>query len=181
MAKLIKLGIYNQNFKYIIFSICCGLFNNTLSGINYYNSFEPLILFNSETQNKYSSHNLIHQIFNYFAIFLFSIYFSKHNEIKLSPKEKSFLSRQKMRISKNKSFHITMEKYSEVSKPYLWFIIFLLVLFEYLIDKYNCTFSHLDFWMIELIIISFLCLKILKIPVYKHQKFVLFLIYFLLY
>ena len=174
MAKLIKLGIYNKNFKYIIFAICCGLFNNALPGMNYYNSFKPLILFNTKTLIEYSNHKHIHQTFNYFGIFLLSIYFSKNNEIKLSPKEKSFLSRQKMRISKNKSFHITMEKYSEVSKPYLWFIIFLLVLFEQLIEKYNCIFSHLDFWMIELMIISFLCLKFLKIPIYKHQKLVLF-------
>jgi hypothetical protein len=173
MFKFFKLGVYNTNYKYIILSICCGLFNNTLSQINYYTAFQSLRLFPTEMQEKYSSHNLIHQIFNYLGLFLFSFYFSKKNGFQLTQKEKALLSKQQIRITENKSIHIIQEKYSEVSKKYLWLIIFLLVLFEQLIDKYNCILSHLDFWMIELIIISFLCSKILKIPIYKHQKFVL--------
>ena len=172
MFKFFKLGVYNTNYKYIILSICCGLFNNTLSQINYYTAFQSLRLFPTEMQEKYSSHNLIHQIFNYLGLFLFSFYFSKKNGFQLTQKEKALLSKQQIRVTENKSIHIIQEKYSEVSKKYLWLIIFLLVLFEQLIDKYNCILSHLDFWMIELIIISFLCSKILKIPIYKHQKFV---------
>jgi hypothetical protein len=173
MVKFFKFGIYNTNYKYIILSICCGLFNNTLSQINYYTAFESLRLFPTEEQAKYSSHNLIHQIFNYLGIFFFSIYFSKKNEIQLTQKEMDLFSKQQIRISENQSLHIKKEKYSEVSKQYLGLIVFLLVLFEQIIDKYNCILSHLDFWMIELIIISFLSSKILKKPIYKHQKFVL--------
>ena len=44
---------------------------------------------------------------------------------------------------------------------------------EQTIEKYNCTLSHLDFWMLELIIISYLNAKIFKKQIYNHQKFVL--------
>ena len=45
---------------------------------------------------------------------------------------------------------------------------------EQIIDKYNCTLSHLDFWMIELMIITYLCSKKLHSEIYKHQKLVLY-------
>ena len=63
MANLITLGIYNKNYKYIIFSIICGLFNNTLTEINYYTAFQPFILIHTEIQKQFSSHSLIHYIF----------------------------------------------------------------------------------------------------------------------
>ena len=49
-----------------------------------------------------------------------------------------------------------------------------MVLMEQLLEKYNCTFSHLDFWMIEIIIISYITSKIFKKEIYQHQKFVLY-------
>ena len=77
MAKLIKLGIYNKNFKYIIFAICCGLFNNALPGMNYYNSFKPLILFNTKTLIEYSNHKHIHQHLIILVFFFYQFIFRK--------------------------------------------------------------------------------------------------------
>ena len=45
---------------------------------------------------------------------------------------------------------------------------------EQVIDKYNCTLSHLDFWMIELMIITYIYSKKLHSEIYKHQKLVLY-------
>ena len=49
-----------------------------------------------------------------------------------------------------------------------------MVLMEQLLEKYNCTLSHLDFWMIELIIISYINSKIFEKEIYLHQKLVLY-------
>ena len=43
-----------------------------------------------------------------------------------------------------------------------------------MIEKYNCTISHLDFWMFELIIISYLNANLYKMKIYRHHKFVIF-------
>ena len=172
MAK-IGFGNYNKNYIYIIMAICCGLFNNTLSQINYYTAFEPLRLFPTEGQEKFSNHILIHQILYYFGTFIISIIFSK-SENRESKKENSNVVKRETKGSKNKYIYIGMEEYLKISSINVWVVMLLWVLIEQVIEKYNCIFSHLDFWMIELMIISYLCSKILKIQTYKHQKFVLY-------
>ena len=170
---LIGFGNYNKNYIYIVLAICCGLFNNTLSQINYYTAFQPLRLLPTEDQEKYSNHGLIHQIFYYFGTFIISIIFSK-SEIGESKKEKSKIKKKESKDSKDKYIYIGMEEYLKISSMNVWLVMFLWVLIEQVIEKYNCIFSHLDFWMIELMIISYLSSKILKIQTYKHQKFVLY-------
>ena len=173
MAKLIGLGFYNKNYIYIILAISCGLFNNALSLINYYSAFEPLRLFPTKAQSEYSSHGLIHQIFYYFGTFIISYFISKFKNRPSKIEQNNKIAREETSSSKDKLIYIGMEQYLKISNMYVWSIMFLWVLIEQVIEKYNCTFSHLDFWMIELIIISYLSSKILKIQIYKHQKFVL--------
>ena len=55
------------------------------------------------------------------------------------------------------------------------FIIFLWICEEELLSYYGEIMMLLDFWMLELIIISFFMIKILNIKLYKHQKLMLFL------
>ena len=167
MSKYLGFGYYNSNYKYIILYIFFRLFNNSLSGINYYSAFVSIKLFSTDTQNKFSNHGLIHLIFYHFGTFILSIIFSRY-ENRLSIEDPKYEEEQKILIEAE-------NKETKTSFSYFLFIIFLWILTEFLLDKYGSTLCHLDFWMIELIIISYLSSKIIKIEIYNHQKLVLFL------
>ena len=68
----------------------------------------------------------------------------------------------------SKTSYLRIQNYSKNSNLEFLIIIFLMVLMEQLLEKYNCTLSHLDFWMIELIIISYINSKIFKKEIYLH-------------
>ena len=167
MSKYLGFGYYNSNYKYIILYIFFRLFNNSLSGINYYSAFVSIKLFSTDTQNKFSNHGLVHLIFNHFGTFILSIIFSRY-ENRIYIGDPKYEEEQKILIEAG-------NKETKTSFSYFLFIIFLWILTEFLLDKYGSTLCHLDFWMIELIIISYLSSKIIKTEIYDHQKLVLFL------
>ena len=179
-------GVINKNYKYILLALFFGVLNNSIEGINYYNTFETLRLVPSKTQVEYSSHFLIRQVFYYFGTFIISLIF-KIYESRKNIKKKFYVNNRNSIDSSETNYSGATDKsgsqilliynglkdYSKISIAYFLFIIFLWVLIEQIIEKYNRTLSHLDFWMFELIIISLLCAKMFKIEIYSHQKFVL--------
>ena len=170
MKKFISFGNLNRNYKYILFAILFRLFNNSLSQINYYTAFEPLRLIPTDIQKEYSNHGIIRQIFYYLGTFIIAFIFSKIKDKK---------TQEESNKARNRGVTITLiyteiQYDSKTSFFELLFMIFLMVLMEQLLEKYNNTFSHLDFWMIEIIIISYITSKLLKKEIYKHQKFVLY-------
>ena len=58
---------------------------------------------------------------------------------------------------------------------FLFIIILIWVINEQILTYDNAIFMHLDFWMLELIIITFFMKKILNLKIYSHQKLVLYL------
>ena len=182
-------AVINKNYKYILLALFFGVLNNSIEGINYYNTFETLRLVPSETQADYSSHFLIRHVFYYFGTFIISFLFTKYEskknrKLRLSKINKNIIeatnSENTMPGAANNRdgsqiifIHRGLRDYSTISFTYFLFIIFLWVLIEQIIEKYNRTLSHLDFWMFELIIISFLNAKMSKLQIYSHQKFVL--------
>ena len=87
MAKCISCGGCNKYFIYIFLSIIFKIFNDSLYGFNYIDSFEEVKIFDSPTQDYLSWHNLIHQIFGYIGTTIISIIFYKY-EVNVSKKEK---------------------------------------------------------------------------------------------
>ena len=61
-------------------------------------------------------------------------------------------------------------EFSEKSKYIIFATIILYVSLEQLKIIFKKFFIHLDFWMVELYILSLLNLKIFKIQIYSHQK-----------
>ena len=107
MGKYISLGKYNKNFKYIILYIIIALFNNSLSGINYYTGFNELRLIDN---NKFSKFSIIHQIFScYLGTFLLSaiFYIFENQKIKKVPNKSDDNSIDSSR-SRNPSSHIIL-------------------------------------------------------------------------
>ena len=181
MASCISIGNYNKNYIYIILYIIIALSNNSLYGINYYVAFNELKIF---PDYKFSQFSFIRQIFStYFGTFILAFIFSIYERKKYhdsSDKNKS--NKDEKESSRNPSSYIMLihedgkekEKKKIAVFPILA-IVFGWILEEQLIEKYNCTISHLDFWMLELIVICYLNSKIFKLEIYKHQKFVLLL------
>ena len=172
MAKCIELGTYNNNYKYILLTILFNLFNESLNSINYYSAFNSLKLFPTNAQEKYPSHKLIHQITGFFGIFIISTISSNINRSRISHVEETPLILEEGSNSSSKEQ--LNNKNPVILKLYFYLIIFVWIIIEQAIEKYNRTFCHLEFWMIELGIISYLCSKKLNIVIYKHQKLVLY-------
>ena len=172
MAKCIELGTYNNSYKYILLTILFTLFNESLNSINYYSAFNSLKLFPTEAQEKYPSHKLVHQITGFLGIFIMSTISSNINRSRVSHVEEadSILEVESNCSSKEQPNN----QNPVILKLYFYLIIFVWIIIEQAIEKYNRTFCHLEFWMIELGIISYLCSKKLNIVIYKHQKLVLY-------
>ena len=177
MGKCLNCLEYTKHYKYIWIAILFGLLNNCLSGMNYYDIFEEIKIINTDEQKEFKTHGLIHQIFNYFGTFLISLFILLNQQKKLfkkKPKSKKIEKIANKLATKISLIHYKAEQNYQVNIFSFLIIIFSLVLLDQVIEKYNSTISHLDFWMIELIIISYLNSKLFKMQIYRHQKFVLF-------
>ena len=163
MSKYISLGEIKKSHSLIILTVLFKILNEIiLFGINYNNSFSEIKLFSSEETQKYlSEHKLIHQIYCYFGTFIIALLiYNFESETKVFNQNRNEDGQQ---IStQNPIVHILI-------------IIILWIIEELLISLYNNTLKDLDFWMVELLIISFLSQKILQTPFHRHQRFSIYL------
>ena len=179
MAKFISFGGCNKYFIYIVLSIIFKIFNDSLYGFNYNDSFEDVKIFNSRTQDYLSWHNFIHQIFCYIGTTLISIFFYKC-EVNASKKEGTDSVTNTTKTNKKKNIEIQLihndaEENIDINYDKCSFIICLIVIFlwineEQLIDLHFLALKDLDFWMFELLIVTYFSIKILKIEIFNHQK-----------
>lgn len=177
MKKCINCEEYSKHYKYIWLAIIFELLNSSIVGMNYLEIFYGIKIINSTTQEKFTVHKLIHQIFNYFGTFIISYLILKNQQ------NKWFIEKTKSKIIEETTskdsyrfslIHYKAQRKYEVNTLSFLIIIFSLVILDQAIEKYESILNHLDFWMIELIIISYLNSKLFKIQIYRHHKFVLF-------
>ena len=176
MSKNVLFSCNNKNYKYIIYAIFFSLLNNLLTEINYYGAFDSLRLFPTNKQKEFFKHSYIHKIFSYLGIFILSNIFYFNEKKITKPKKNVFIKSPKSSFESELIYeNLEENQVSDISFHFVLFILFLLIILDQAIDKYNCTLCHLDFWMFELIIISLLNLKLSNIEIYKHQIFVFYL------
>ena len=182
---MISFGIYSRHYKYVLLSLFNWLLFTMINGLNYNDIFETIRLRISpnQIQKKFEKHELIHQIFCYFGTCVMSLIFYKFEKKRYSNPDKQTIKIENnidnLPLSKENSLNRSLiysrvYNRSSLSVKYFLFIIFIFVLMEQVLHKCDQTLSHLDFWMLELLIISYLNLIINKVQIYKHQKFVLF-------
>ena len=167
MSKCIYLGKFNINYKYFLLSIICLCIKDIAFGSSNVYIFEHL--------------RIIHKIFCYlFTLFLSSIFYkieqnsiNDNNNINDAPKAINLIGGK----TSNKMLELIHheEELVTYSIGKFLFIIFLWICEEEFLSYYGEIMMLLDFWMLELIIISFFMIKILNIKLYKHQKLMLFL------
>ena len=179
MAKCISCGGFNKYFIYILLTIFFKILNDSLYGFNYNDSFEDVKIFNTHTQDYFSWHSLIHQIFGYIGTTILSFFFYKY-EVKASKKEGIGRVTNTSNNNNKKNIQIILihnnaEDNIDFSSDKSSFIICLLVIFlwineEQLIVLYDSVLKDLDFWMFELLIVTYFSVKMFKIEIYNHQK-----------
>ena len=118
MSKIISIGKFNNNDKYILLSILFLFLKNMAFGINYNSSFAEIKLFPDEGQSYFSKHKYIHLIFCYFFTLIMGII---HSSIELINQNTGSLY------------------FSSSSFLNLLFTIFLWVIMDFFMDFYTHT------------------------------------------
>ena len=169
MTKYITFGNWNKNYIYIIASIISNLIYDALGGLGY--------LFYSINigYDKFGAHTYIHRLFNYLLILIFSslflLYETKINKNAVKTDEITNMNAIKL-IHHNIYFYSS----KEISVPFIFLTVFLYVFLEFIDQIAKQFFSFGDFWMIELLIMAYLCMKMLKIKIYNHQIISIYLV-----
>jgi len=166
----IKFGDYNKYYKYVIFScifnylsyyIINGTLNNILISLN---------IIEKETENLYY-HDIIYDIFNYLGVIIISFIFYKIKENKSSINTPNIENNIEKNPSEIKLIHndIKEEINKNISFLKLLFILSYWILIDH-ITKIIQSLMIFDYWMFELLLISLIASKLLKINLYSHQK-----------
>ena len=165
MSKLISVGKWNFYYILILLYINSIILLDYLSEHNYNETFSKIKILPSKEQKEFSRHYFIHSMFKYIGILVISIiiYFKYYDD-----KEEEFSTSGKNTIIliHNDSSYLK----ANVSLSFYIFIIFLWILEEQLIIIFNIFLKDIDFWMIELFIVSYQSAKLFHFKIYKHHK-----------
>jgi hypothetical protein len=161
MGNYVSFGSINRNYSFILLAVFFKISKEIIIfGLNYNNSFSELNLYNLLDSQELSEHKLIHQIICYIGTIFFSwIIYKFGSETKIYDDIGEEINDGQ---SKKNSIYI------------LFPIIILWIIEELLIYIYNDTLIDLDFWMVELYIVTLLSEKYLT-SFYRHQKLAIYL------
>ena len=178
MGKFLSFVNYKRSYNYLIYSMLAFLFYYICNGINYYDVFEKTFrLFPLESQNKYEKHFLVRRIICYFGTTILSLIFYtiglKSSKISSKIIEDDNASTRDRSVSRIVYIHKKQAEYIHISYSFFILMMFLWVLLEQVLEKFYIFFPHMDFWMIELIIITFLTKKLFNTEIYRHHVLVL--------
>ena len=172
---LLKCGKYNNNYKYLIFAIIFSFLRDFALGSANVITFEKLKAFDA---GNISNCFLVRQTFCYLFTIIFSYLIYKiedknsgGNEIQTSSKA---LQLEFERKTTSDIEYIHNENEIEIyPTKNLLFLIFLWILEEEFLSYFGNIMIHLDFWMLELIVLHHFLIKYFNIEVFKHQKMML--------
>lgn len=177
MVKYIRFGSFNKNSKYIFITIFCKVLSNTIFGIKYNNNYEYFKWIKTREQIILSAHSIIHNLFCYITVLIMSGILYMY-EMKVS-KGDSLLIRNEERTSTLSNIKLIhndgnpdlLKKSPQIVILIISFWISVQILMAL---YYKIGLRDLDFWMFELLIISYLNSKMFKLKIYKHQKFAIY-------
>ena len=186
MDSIISFGEFNyKKNKFIIFLILSLLAKDHFFGFNYNDSLHDLRLITEGNQKNISNHIMIHQFFCYLGTLIIAIicFLIEKKSIK---KETAKVTKKRPIIPENSNEDSLSQDliehenkiidYSKFPLKKFLIITFLWILSEQIINNlYSNILKDLDFWMIEIIILSLLNYKIYGEKLYNFQKLVIFL------
>jgi hypothetical protein len=183
MGKYISLGKFNKYHIYILFGIIALIFKDIIYGYNYNDSFRTPI--SDGAQENFFEFNLIKHIYCYLVTMILSRFLYKYGTKKLDQDLKQIMplklivtstqtERESDTFINDPIFIVKSQRVNAYSKKFFYFIIFLWIVEEHLIEIFSIL-KDLDFWMIEIIILSYFNWKMFKIKAYLHQQLVMIL------
>ena len=179
MACCIAGGKWLPSYKYIGFLIICNVVKDLTFGSHEVEYFRHLKLMNSGPLNNC---NFIHNIFCYLLTFIIGafLYNKESQDISRNSIEYSF-KKLENKMTENQTLEIDLiqnaPEVKDFSNIFLFIIIAVWVLNEEGLNYFTSIFIHMDFWMLEIIILTLLMRWFLKLKIYSHQIFMLVLIF----
>ena len=154
MGKYISCGQYNKNYKYIILGCFFNILVDFIFGVDLNYNFNEILLFPSDGQKILYKHFTVNKIFQYIGIIIFSYVFYKIKESTKSNSEMILI------------FNNSQDEIGYISILNFLFIITVYVCFEFLKDIfYELDLNIFDFWMFELLVISYINAKMFKLKI----------------
>ena len=174
----ISWGKCNKNYKYMFLTSLFAFFTNYIFGY-IYNDYKSVFKFiDTENQIKLSNHIIYHYIFRFLTIFIISFFLfryeikARNQIIKKEPKDNSELA---LVLIYQDSKSDLLSKLN-ISTSNVFMVLTILALSSLLDDIfYKSNFRELDFWMLELPILSYLNYKIFNFKIYKHHYLAIFI------
>ena len=178
MVKYISFGGCTKKLIYILLSIVFLILNRFFIGFSF--DEEPKYKIQILDNGNFSNHYLIKEIFEYlFCIIVACILILREiilqNKILKEKREENdddILNKRSNTLISNLTliYKETYEKEkSNYPKLFIFSTFFLYIFLEQTKIIFKKFFTHMDYWMIDLYIVSILNKKIFKIEIYKHQ------------
>ena len=159
MAKYLRLGSFNKNSKYIFILIFCKILTNSFFGLTYNSNYISFKLIKIRDQGRLSVHSTIYTFLCYIMVLILSgIAYMYERKV---TKSDSLLSRNTERTSTLSSIILIHNDGNpdllKKSPQIVLLIFFIWITSQILITiYYKIGLRDLDFWMLELLIISYL-------------------------
>jgi len=152
MRKYIICGRFHKYFFALFILVIFQIVNEAIYGFNYFeNIFDDVKIFHNEGHEYFSKHILIHLFFSYIGLFGLTTIIYLFNVI----------------ILKNHSIICSFKL-----QQYLWIalISFIWVISDYFFIFYSFVLGGLEFWILELLIASYLNAKMLYFSIRIYQR-----------
>ena len=184
MPKYIHCGEWNKNNKYIFYTALCAFLTNYIYGFTFSDYLDEIrfpIKDKDKDNNKNNDNNhiIINFFFRYFGLLLFSFilyYIYIKNNISKTNLERNILFKSSsIKLIYNNSQESTKNKIF-ISPLFILLIMIIMVLQEISEEIfYKSNLRALDFWMLELPLLSYFNLTYFNVEIYRHHKLVIYL------
>ena len=180
MKNYFTFGKYNKLYKYIWFYIITKLIYSYL----FTSYFPDNVKINFLKLSSFPSNIIIQQTFEYFGVFILSLFLFKciwRNKRNINKLTLLNYSRTSFSSSSSSTEMPLIYNNYRINKPIqlkpFLIIIILLVLADQLRHNfYNIDLDGLDYWMFEIFFISYINSMIFNIDIYLHQKVAIYFI-----
>ena len=177
MVCYIKCSKCNKYNKFIILAALFGFLTNYTFGHIYNNKMDLFKLIDTDNQKLLSNHIIYHYIFRFLgvAIISFALLLIKKDDSQKKPDDNYLEARTNESSAIILIYNDAEEDLNNISFN-IFIVIFIMVLQRILEDLfYKSNLRNLDFWMLELPLVSYLNYKILNFKIHRHHYLVIYI------
>jgi hypothetical protein len=175
--KYIQCGSWNSYYKFIIFSSIFQILTELSFGYVFDNNLHFIIIIPKGNQVIMSKHVIFHYIFRYIFLSIISLFIFLYQKYCVFKERNTFKRISNIQINSSIKL-IYNDKKEELNinvSPFIFvFVTSIMVLKDILNDLfYRSYLRSLDFWMFELLLISYIANIILNFSIFRHHLLVI--------